>query len=262
MRSNVHISGHPLHPMLAGFPAAYLLGSAVVDVCATVARREDWQQTARHMTSLGLASALVAATPGLVDYLSVVPPESSAKRRATQHLLANVSALGLFALGRWRRSRRETRAPWLALGAEVCGAGLVAVAGWLGGTLVYRNQIGVDHRYADAGKSQTLTPVAIDRDTVVIDEPTAREIGSDQMRLVRSRDRRVVVARTSRGLTAFADRCPHKGGPLSDGTLACDTVQCPWHGSQFDVFTGDVKHGPAQAPIDVLRVDAIGAPHS
>jgi hypothetical protein len=32
------------------------------------------------------------------------------------------------------------------------GALVVGVSGWLGGTLVYRNQIGVDHRYASAGK--------------------------------------------------------------------------------------------------------------
>jgi Rieske [2Fe-2S] domain len=40
-----------------------------------------------------------------------------------------------------------------------------------------------------------------------------------------------------------------KGGPLSDGALICGTVQCPWHGSQFDVHTGAVKAGPAAEPI-------------
>jgi len=40
------------------------------------------------------------------------------------------------------------------------------------------------------------------------------------------------------------DRCTHRGGPLSDGVLMCGTVQCPWHGSQFDVKTVEVKCGP------------------
>ena len=35
---------------------------------------------------------------------------------------------------------------------EIVGLVLLTIAGWLGGTLVYRNQIGVDPRYADAGK--------------------------------------------------------------------------------------------------------------
>jgi nitrite reductase/ring-hydroxylating ferredoxin subunit len=32
-------------------------------------------------------------------------------------------------------------------------------------------------------------------------------------------------------------------------------VQCPWHGSQFDVATGDVKCGPATEPIEIYPVD-------
>jgi nitrite reductase/ring-hydroxylating ferredoxin subunit len=69
------------------------------------------------------------------------------------------------------------------------------------------------------------------------------------MKLLRIGDRRVTLARTEQGYVAFDDRCTHKGGPLSDGTLACGVVQCPWHGSQFDVHTGGVKHGPAEEPI-------------
>jgi nitrite reductase/ring-hydroxylating ferredoxin subunit len=55
---------------------------------------------------------------------------------------------------------------------------------------------------------------------------------------------------------AFADRCTHKGGPLSDGTLACGIVQCPWHGSQFNVNSGAVEQGPAEQPIETYDVDS------
>jgi nitrite reductase/ring-hydroxylating ferredoxin subunit len=37
--------------------------------------------------------------------------------------------------------------------------------------------------------------------------------------------------------------------------LACGVVVCPWHGSQFDVRTGEVKAGPADAPIRTYRVE-------
>ena len=57
------------------------------------------------------------------------------------------------------------------------------------------------------------------------------------------------------GYVAFDDRCTHRGGPLSDGTLACGRVQCPWHGSQFDVHDGTVKHGPAEHPIGTYEVE-------
>ena len=75
------------------------------------------------------------------------------------------------------------------------------------------------------------------------------------MKLLRVGDRRIVLARTERGCVAFDDRCTHKGGPLADGTLACGTVQCPWHGSQFDVETGKVRQGPAKESIATYAVE-------
>ena len=39
--------------------------------------------------------------------------------------------------------------------------------------------------------------------------------------------------------------CSHLGGPLSEGKLDGDIVQCPWHGSRFSVKDGSVVDGPA-----------------
>lgn len=39
--------------------------------------------------------------------------------------------------------------------------------------------------------------------------------------------------------------CTHMGGPLGDGELEDDQVECPWHGALFDVTTGEVKGFPA-----------------
>ena len=33
--------------------------------------------------------------------------------------------------------------------------------------------------------------------------------------------------------------CPHKGAPLTAGTLCDHTIECDWHGWQFDVRTGE-----------------------
>ncbi|MFL4245768.1 Rieske (2Fe-2S) protein, partial [Escherichia coli] len=60
---------------------------------------------------------------------------------------------------------------------------------------------------------------------------------------------RIVVARTETEYVAFDDRCSHKGGSLAAGSLICGTVQCPWHGTQFDTKTGYVKAGPATTGI-------------
>ncbi len=254
MRSSAHLDGHPIHPMLVGFPAAYLFGSACVNAYAAAADRPAWFRTARHMNALGIGTALAAAVPGIVDYMFAVPPKSSAKTRATDHMIANVSALALFAHARLDRRSDGERPAWWAMTAEVCGAGLVALAGWLGGTLVYRNQIAVDHRYANSGKwNERSIPEPHARDGWV-EVGGADELAADQMELVRVAGQRIAVGRTESALAAFADRCTHKGGPLSDGTLACGVVQCPWHGSQFDVTTGAVRQGPAEEPIATFDV--------
>jgi nitrite reductase/ring-hydroxylating ferredoxin subunit len=206
------------------------------------------------MSSLGLGSALMAAVPGLIDYVFAVPPKSSAHDRATKHMLANLSAVGLFAAARMARRNPDAAPPAWAAGLEVCGAGLLAVGGWMGGTLVYRNQIAVDHRYADAGKwhVESLGPEQLDGHE--IDVGSADELKIDQMKLLRAGARRIVIARIESGHVAFDDRCTHKGGPLSDGALACGTVQCPWHGSQFDVTSGSVRRGPAAEPIATYEI--------
>jgi nitrite reductase/ring-hydroxylating ferredoxin subunit/uncharacterized membrane protein len=239
--------------MLIPFPFAYLFGSAMIDVWSRATGSERWLRTASHMNRLGIASAVVAAAPGLVDYLFAVPPRSSAHRRATRHLIANLSAVGLFsAAGMVRRG--DERPPMWAVVAEVAGAGLLGIGGWLGGTLVYRNQIAVDHRYAGAGKWRVDAIGSDQLDRAEIDVGSADELEVDQMKLVRIGQHRIVLARIERGYVAFDDRCTHRGGPLSDGVLACETVQCPWHGSQFDVSTGAVKRGPASEGIRTYGV--------
>jgi nitrite reductase/ring-hydroxylating ferredoxin subunit len=118
---------------------------------------------------------------------------------------------------------------------------------------VYRNQIGVDHRYAGAGtfKSRTLEnwgrPVC-----------NQSELADGQMLLAQVGKDRVVVGRCSEGLFALSDHCTHRGGPLSDGALVGCTVQCPWHGSQFDIRTGRVVAGPAQEKIETRAIEVRG----
>ena len=255
MRSTANLSGHPIHPMLVGFPVAYLMGSAILNVWARVSGRPRLHDTAKDLNTIGLATACAAAVPGIVVYTFAVPPQSSAKERATKHALTNITALTLFAAA--RAGRRNGRPAEWAMAAEIAGAGLIAAAGYMGGTLVYRNQIGVDHRFADAGKWKVdVLPEPAHGEPV--DVGSSNELRAGQMKLLRIGGRRIVLARTEDGYAAFSDRCTHKGGPLADGALMCGTVQCPWHGSQFDVRTGAVKAGPAKEGIETYPVTSEG----
>lgn len=252
MRSKASVKGHPIHPALIPFPFAFLTGAFVFDAAGTIFDRPSWWATGSHLAAAGVVMALVAAVPGFVDYLYTVPPRSTGKRRATRHMIVNLLAVTLVA-GAWVIRRELLEGPnVLILALEAGALGLLVVGGWMGGTLVNRNQIGVDHRYAHAGKWREQTIES--RPNTPVTVATADELEVDQMKLLHVGDRRIVLARTEKGFVAFDDHCPHRGGSLAGGTMICGTVQCPWHGSQFDVSTGALKAGPADRSIGSYRV--------
>ena len=250
MKSRASIKSHPLHPMLIVYPFAFLTGAFGFTVASAASQKLDLRNVARHLIPTGLVAGLVAAVPGVIDYFSVLPPQSSGKERARKHALLNTTGLGLFTAS-WLLERNRRR-PDASLLLQGLGSAVMSFAGYLGGTLVYRNQIAVDHRYADAGRWQEETRANAGSRVL---PSAAAGLGVNQMKLVHADATRVVVGRTEGGYAAFQDRCTHKGGPLSDGVLICGTVQCPWHGSQFDVTTGEVKCGPATENIATYEID-------
>jgi nitrite reductase/ring-hydroxylating ferredoxin subunit/uncharacterized membrane protein len=256
MLSRARLKNHPIHPFLIPFPIAFGTGALAADL---VGRLDNWPTvwaTGAYLAVAAVATGLLAAVPGLIDYFSIVPPNSSAKQRATYHMLVNVLSITLIGIGAAFRDPETWRAGIGTVLCEAAGMACMTMGGWLGGTLVYRNQIGVDHRYARAGKWKEAHLDGRPGEQIVV--ATADELQPDQMKLLHVAGRRIVLARTDAGYVACDDRCTHKGGPLSDGVLACGTVQCPWHGSQFDVRTGEVKAGPAVQAIRTYAVTEDG----
>ena len=251
MRSRAHFKAHPIHPALIPFPFAFLLGAAVFDLGGLVFSVPSLGATAAHLTLAGLGAGVLAAIPGAIDYVYSVPPRSSGKLRATKHAVGNLLSLVLFALAFALRGDGPS-ASWLSLGLEVVGGATLAYSGWLGGTLVTRNLISVDHRYARAGKWQEANLTGRGGESLVIGH--IDDLKEDQMKLLRVNGERIVLARTANGYHAFEDRCSHRGGSLAAGVLIDGTVQCLWHGSQFDVTAGRVTCGPATKAIRVYEV--------
>jgi nitrite reductase/ring-hydroxylating ferredoxin subunit/uncharacterized membrane protein len=245
------LKGHPLHPALIPFPFAFLTGALLFDLLGLIEQRPSLWWTGAHLTLAGLAAGLLAAIPGVVDYLYTVPPKSSARSRATRHAVGNVTALLLFAFA-WLFRAHDWTPTGLSLLCEALGVLVLAYSGWLGGTLVSRNLISVDHRYAGAGKWQEASVSAAGGQPVIVGRADDLEV--DQMKLLHVNGRRIVLARTSDGFTAFDDACTHRGGSLAGGVLVGGTVQCLWHGSQFDAATGEVACGPAKRKIKVYEV--------
>jgi len=63
----------------------------------------------------------------------------------------------------------------------------------------------------------------------------------------------VVVFNIRGSLFAIGAQCTHQGGPLDEGELDEHRVDCPWHGSVFDIETGKVLRGPAETPVLAYR---------
>lgn len=252
MRSRAQFKSHPIHPALVPFPFAFLIGALLFDLLDFVVGGQALGHTGAYLTLAGIGSGLLAAIPGAIDYVFTVPPESSAKDRATRHALGNMAALGLFAIAfALRDGNWQARLPSLL--AELLGAGALGYAGWLGGVLVTRNLISVDHRYAEAGQWQEASFGSPGVTGVVVGH--VNDLKENQMKLLHVNGQRLVLARTADGYRVFDDRCTHRGGSLAGGVLICGTVQCLWHGSQFDVTTGAVVCGPAPKPIRVYALE-------
>lgn len=67
-------------------------------------------------------------------------------------------------------------------------------------------------------------------------------------------DHSVAIFLVDGTLFALGDRCSHAEASLSEGEVFGIEVECPRHGSSFDLSTGEPKSLPAIAPVPVYRV--------
>jgi 3-phenylpropionate/trans-cinnamate dioxygenase ferredoxin subunit len=85
---------------------------------------------------------------------------------------------------------------------------------------------------------------------------TAAELPEGEMRLVEVDGVEIGVFNCGGELLAIEDRCSHDDGPLAEGEFdpSTCTVECPRHGSRFDLLTGRPKTLPAFAPVETFEV--------
>ena len=80
------------------------------------------------------------------------------------------------------------------------------------------------------------------------------EIPEGGIKVVRLEDQPVAVFNIDGKYYAIDDLCTHDGGPLAEGRLEGEVIECPRHGAKFNVKTGDVLCLPATAPIPTYEV--------
>jgi nitrite reductase/ring-hydroxylating ferredoxin subunit len=84
------------------------------------------------------------------------------------------------------------------------------------------------------------------------------DILPSHMKFVQVADEDICLVNINGKFYAISNVCTHEGGPLADGTLEGYQVECPWHGSKFDVRTGEVTAPPASVPVPTYEVRVDG----
>ena len=80
------------------------------------------------------------------------------------------------------------------------------------------------------------------------------EIPPERVKVVEVGEERIAVCNVDGRFCAIADVCTHDGGPLDQGELFGNEIECPRHGARFDVCTGKALTLPAVLPVKTYEV--------
>ncbi len=224
--------GHPAHPALIAVPIGSWLSASWLDLVGGRGGRS----AASKLVLLGVMSSVPAALTGASDWSDTLGAE---RRAGFVHALANSTGLAIY-VASWRARRQGKHLQ--GAGLALAGAGVVGFSGWLGGHLAYALGVGVDTT-AFLGGPTDWTEVASEAD-LADGQPLAAKVGVVPILLVRQGAR----------IFALNDRCTHRGGPLHEGKVVGDCIECPWHGSRFRLVSGEIERGPATQSQQVFEV--------
>ena len=228
--------GHPLHPVLTDIPVGSWTAAVVMDAMEEITGKRELGMGADAAIAIGLVGAVGSAVTGLTDWQAT---DGRARKIGIVHGLLNTVGALLFT-GSLIARKKDDRSLGRAL--STLGFTVAMGAAYLGGKLVYTEQIGTDHTIGQQLPDEFR---AVMRDD---------ELGEREMKRVDADGARVLVARRDGQVYAITEVCSHLGGPLAEGKFEGCTVECPWHGSRFSLEDGRVIDGPATHPQPALDV--------
>jgi nitrite reductase/ring-hydroxylating ferredoxin subunit/uncharacterized membrane protein len=228
--------GHPLHALLTDMPIGALTLVIILDVVGQPA-------AADVALLLGILAMLAAALAGFADYSTT---DGRARVRATVHSSLMLVSLVIYLVSLAIRASGPTSRT-LPIALSIVGYLILAGGAFVGGDVVYALGNMVDrHAWRPSGaKWQPLEVGEVPEGTLV-----KAKVGAQALVLIRSGDT----------INALHDQCAHAGGPLNEGMLVDGCVECPWHGSRFEIATGRRRRGPTvyDQPSYEVRVAAAG----
>ena len=147
MYSKAKVLGHPIHPMLVGFPVAFYTATLASYAAYAATGDHFWFHLGVVANLAGVVGAVLAAVPGFIDWAMGIPSGHPAKAVGLEHLLLNVGALTLFGIdgylqyGRWNEPNPTFG---VAIALAAVGMGLTLAAGFLGWNMVQKHHVGID----------------------------------------------------------------------------------------------------------------------
>jgi nitrite reductase/ring-hydroxylating ferredoxin subunit len=216
--------GNPLHPALTDVPIGAWTTAIALDFAGS--------DSADDALAVGILGAIPAALTGLNDWSHL---KDDARRIGTVHALINTAGLTLNIASLAARRSGHRGLGRLLSGVAYAGT---LVSAHLGGHLSFGLGVRVNRTAFESPR---------DRFAPVCDED---ELNGGTLVGVELEGESVVIARSeeTNEVCAIAATCSHLGGPLDEGKRDGDTVVCPWHGSRFDLCSGEVRGGPAVYP--------------
>jgi len=220
--------GHPLHPVITDIPLGAWTLAVVFDIIYLVKGTHGWVSAADVSIVVGLLGALGAAVTGYTDWNETVDRE---RRVGVAHGLLNTVVIVIYLVSLSIRLSGSGRG--LAIVLALVAYVLVLTAAFLGGELVFSIGTGVNH-HAWQEVPTKFTKVLLEG-----------QLADNMLVKAMAGDTPILLYKKGDTVCAISETCSHAGGPLSEGELDGNLVQCPWHASRFDVCTGQVKGGPA-----------------
>lgn len=140
-RSTATIAGHPVHAMLVPFPIVCWIGALVTDIVYTQSTNIMWSTFSAWLLTVGLVFGGLAALFGLIDFFG--DGRIRALGVAIAHMVINLTVWVIELFNAFVHSRDGwTSVVPTGLTLSIIGVLLLAVSGWLGGSLVYRHGVG------------------------------------------------------------------------------------------------------------------------
>ncbi|MBI4788468.1 MAG: Rieske 2Fe-2S domain-containing protein [Chloroflexi bacterium] len=226
--------GHPLHPVITDVPVGAWTVAILFDLVALIFGVATLGLASGIAIGLGVLAALAAIVTGLMDWMDVDPPELAV---GVTHGLINIIATVLFAISFLVLWSQNWTIGWADFIPALVGYLAVTVGAYIGGSLVFRQGVMINRDAYQHGPDKFVPVLRTD------------ELPDNTPKRVDAKGRPVLLIRRGEDLYAIGAVCSHYGGPLEEGKLVDNQIECPWHSSRFALENGRVKAGPASAPV-------------